>query len=116
MWWWFKWLPKDNLDVRISAYESDSFELTMSSEVVNSGRVDYTEERFLNLKFKTGLFDSTSVTEEVFNQFKKEDDRKDRKLDVILQGIDFRVGDENFKDEVSIKKFRFVMDFESICG
>ncbi|PIC19767.1 hypothetical protein B9Z55_025190 [Caenorhabditis nigoni] len=36
MWWWFKWLPKDNLDVRISAYESDSFELTMSSEVVNS--------------------------------------------------------------------------------
>ncbi|PIC39207.1 hypothetical protein B9Z55_010970 [Caenorhabditis nigoni] len=142
MWWWLKWLPKDNLDVWISAYENNTFKLVLSSEDLNcqqfrnaeqlrvSGRVDYTEEQFLDLKLKIGLFDSVAVTDKVINQFIKNwingtgcrlkrmhlGFMKDRNLDVILRGIEFREWDKDFKDEVSIKNSRFVMEFESICG
>ncbi|PIC39202.1 hypothetical protein B9Z55_010967 [Caenorhabditis nigoni] len=142
MWWWLKWLPKDNLDVWIFPFDENTPSLVLSSEELNcqqfrnaeqlkiGGRVDYTNEQFLNLKLKVGLFHSIGVADEIINQFIKNwingtgclfqrmylGSVKDRKLDEILRGIEFREWDQNFKDEVSIKSVSFVTDFESICG
>ncbi|PIC32922.1 hypothetical protein B9Z55_013086 [Caenorhabditis nigoni] len=95
-----------------------------------NGLVNYTKEQFLNLKLKIGVFNSISVTEEVINQFIKNwiDGTGFRfqqlhigfwgyrKLDEILEGIDFREWDQDFVNEVSIKNVSFVTDFESVCG
>ncbi|PIC39206.1 hypothetical protein B9Z55_010969 [Caenorhabditis nigoni] len=128
MWWWLKWLPKDNLDIWISPYEKNAFTLILSSEELNCqqfrnaeqltiiGRVDYTNEQFLNLKLKDCLFDSIGVTDEIINQFIKNwingvgclfermylGSMEDRKVAEILRGIQFREWNQNFKDEISI--------------
>ncbi|CAP27144.1 Protein CBG06923 [Caenorhabditis briggsae] len=97
MWWWLKWLPKDNLDVWISTFERDTFKLALSSEDLNC------QQNWIN---GTGC-----RLQRMHLGF-----MEDRKLDVILQGIEFREWDQDFKDEVSIKNVHFVMEFESICG